>query len=212
MRSFAIAYKIKAYERSVILSSAYDENSYLQLKEQIEKTEIDEAKSRRLNLVILQQLEPCYQRILSLEGMEAFAKLKEFREYAELNIDSFEPDILGEYIVLCNETGQIVGEGEESELFSDEEILLMREKYYAKDKRLSDEDELMRDYGFNIFCSLYYIISFFKIREKDKDKVKKRIEKLLSYIFEDMLIDFNEKMLKKHLNIDKSLLNSNIIA
>lgn len=183
-----------AYERSVILNSAYDENSYLQLKEQIEKTEIDEAKGRRLNLVILQQLEPYYQCLLSLEGMEAFAKLKEFREYAELNLDSFEPDILQEYIVLCNETGQIVGEGEESELFSDEEILLMREKYYAKDKRLSDEDELITAYGYCIFASLYSVISFFKMREKDKDKVKKRTEKLLSYIFEDMLIDFNEEL------------------
>lgn len=160
------------------MDSAYDENSYLQLKEQIEKTEMDEAKGRRLDLVILQQLEPYYQRLLSLEGMEAFAKLKEFREYAELNIDSFEPDILDEYIVLCNETGQIVGEGEESELFSDEDILFMREKYYAQVKELSDEDKLVSDYGYCIFGSLYYIMSFFKIREKDKDKVKKRVEKI----------------------------------
>lgn len=160
------------------MDSAYDENSYLQLKEQIEKTEMDEAKGRRLDLVILQQLEPYYQRLLSLEGMEAFAKLKEFRKYAELNIDSFEPDILDEYIVLCNETGQIVGEGEESELFSDEDILFMREKYYAQVKELSDEDKLVSDYGYCIFGSLYYIMSFFKIREKDKDKVKKRVEKI----------------------------------
>lgn len=176
------------------MGSAYDENSYLQLKEQIEKTEMDEAKGKRLDLVILQQLEPYYQRLLSLEGMEAFAKLKEFRKYAELNIDSFEPDILDEYIVLCNETGQIVGEGEESELFSDEDILFMREKYYAQVKELSDEDKLISDYGYCIFGSLYYIMSFFKIREKDKDKVKKRVEKLISYIFEDMLLDFNEEL------------------
>lgn len=176
------------------MNSAYDENSYLQLKEQIEKTEMDEAKGKRLDLVILQQLEPYYQRLLSLEGMEAFAKLKEFRKYAELNIDSFEPDILDEYIVLCNETGQIVGEGEESELFSDEDILFMREKYYAQVKELSDEDKLISDYGYCIFGSLYYIMSFFKIREKDKDKVKKRVEKLISYIFEDMLLDFNEEL------------------
>lgn len=176
------------------MSHAFDENSYLRLKEQIEKAEIDEAKGRRLNLVILQQLEPYYQRLLSLEGMEAFAKLKEFREYAELNIDSFDADILGEYITLCNETGQIVGEGEESELFPDEEIIFMREKYYTKVKRLSDEDELISAYGYCIFGSLYSIMSFFKIREKDKDKVKRRIEKLLSYIFEDMLIDFNEEL------------------
>lgn len=176
------------------MNSAYDKNCYLQFQEQIEKTEMDEAKTRRLDLVILQQLEPYYQRLLSLEGMEAFAKLKEFREYAELNIDSFEPDILDEYIVLCNETGQIVGEGEESELFSDEDILFMREKYYAQVKELSDEDKLVSDYGYCIFGSLYYIMSFFKIREKDKDKVKKRVEKLISYIFEDMLLDFNEEL------------------
>lgn len=176
------------------MNSAYDKNCYLQFQEQIEKTEMDEAKGKRLDLVILQQLEPYYQRLLSLEGMEAFAKLKEFRKYAELNIDSFEPDILDEYIVLCNETGQIVGEGEESELFSDEDILFMREKYYAQVKELSDEDKLISDYGYCIFGSLYYIMSFFKIREKDKDKVKKRVEKLISYIFEDMLLDFNEEL------------------
>lgn len=176
------------------MNSAYDKNCYLQFQEQIEKTEMDEAKVRRLDLVILQQLEPYYQRLLSLEGMEAFAKLKEFREYTELNIDSFEPDILDEYIVLCNETGQIVGEGEESELFSDEDILFMREKYYAQVKELSDEDKLVSDYGYCIFGSLYYIMSFFKIREKDKDKVKKRVEKLIAYIFEDMLLDFNEEL------------------
>lgn len=174
------------------MEGAYDENSYLQLKEQIEKAEIDEVKGRMLNLVILQQLEPYYQRLLSFEGMEAFAGLKEFRKYIESNIDNLNSDVLKEYILLCNETGQIVGE--ESELFSDEEVILMRERYYAKDKKLSDEDKLISTYGYCIFGSLYSVMSFFLSREKDKDKIKKRIENLLSYIFESMLIDFNEEL------------------
>lgn len=176
------------------MSSAYSESRYLQLKERIEKTEMDVAKSRRLILIILQQLEPYYQCLLTLESMKPFAKLKGFREYAKLHINGIEPDVLEEYILLCNETGQIVGEGEESELFSEEDILLMREKYYTEIHTLSDEHKLVSDYGYCIFGSLYYIISFFQFSTEDADKMKKRVEKLISYIFEDMLLDFNEDL------------------
>lgn len=176
------------------MSSAYNESRYLQLKERIEKTEMDVAKSRRLILIILQQLEPYYQCLLTLESMEPFAKLKGFREYVKLHINSIEPDVLEEYILLCNETGQIVGEGEESELFSEEDILLMREKYYTEIHTLSDEHKLVSDYGYCIFGSLYYIISFFQFSTEDADKMKKRVEKLISFIFEDMLLDFNEDL------------------
>lgn len=176
------------------MTSAYNESRYLQLKERIKKTEMDVAKSRGLILIILQQLEPYYQCLLSLESMQPFAKLKGFREYAKLHINSFEPNVLQEYIVLCNETGQIVGEGEESELFSEEEILLMREKYYTEIHALSEEHKLVSDYGYCIFGSLYYMISFFKFGTEDADKMKKRVEKLISFIFEDMLSDFNEDL------------------
>lgn len=175
------------------MSSAYNESRYLQLKERIEKTEMDVAKSRRLILIILQQLEPYYQCLLSLESMEPFAKLKGFCKYVKLHINGIEPDVLEEYILLCNETGQIVGEGEESKLFSEEDILLMREKYYTEIHTLSDEHKLVSDYGYCIFGSLYYIISFFQFSTEDADKMKKRVEKLVSYIFEDMLLDFNEE-------------------
>lgn len=176
------------------MSSAYNESRYLQLKERIEKTEMDVAKSRRLILIILQQLEPYYQCLLTLESMEPFAKLKGFCEYVKSHINGIEPDVLEEYILLCNETGQIVGEGEESELFSEEDILLMREKYYTEIHTLSDEHKLVSDYGYCIFGSLYYIISFFQFSTEDADKMKKRVEKLVSYIFEDMLLDFNEEL------------------
>jgi len=171
-----------------------EKDRYLQLRERIKETEMDIAKGRRMILIILKQLEPYYQRLLSLESMGPFAKLKGFREYAELNINSFEPGVLEEYVVLCNETGQIVGEGEESELFSEEEISDMREKYYTEIHALSEEDQLVSDYGYNIFGSLYYIMSFFKFGEEDRDKIKNRVERLIDYIFMDMLPDFNEDL------------------
>lgn len=48
--------------------------------------------------------------------MESFSELKTVGKYVEENINNLDLDILMKYLTLCNETGSIVGEGDETEI------------------------------------------------------------------------------------------------
>ena len=107
-------------------------DKYTELIECIENSDINATKARSLGVIILRRLEKYYRHILELDSMEPFSELLAVRSYVEENINNLDSDVLSRYIVLCNETGAIVGEADEVEIFTEEQILAISKKYYEE--------------------------------------------------------------------------------
>ncbi len=188
------------------MNNSFDVNKYLVLKNYIEKNKIDVIKATRIGLVLLHELEMYYQHILGLKSMEPFSELKTFRKYVEENTNNLDLNVLNKYLVLCNETGSIVGEKEETEVFTEEEILLISEKYYTEIEFLKEERKISNEYAYCIMGSLYYIINYFLFLMEDN--IKEPMQNLLEYLFEDMLVDFNEELYNlKNISFINSTIN-----
>lgn len=164
----------------------------MELKEKIEKNQIDILKATRMGLIILHELEWYYQHILDLKSMEPFSELKNIGNYVEENINNLDLNILMRYLTLCNETGSIVGEGEETEIFSEEEILVIRDQYYTEIQGLKGDSKISNEYAFCIMGALYYIISYFQLLKEKSPK--ECLLNIISCFFEDMLVDFNDEL------------------
>lgn len=179
---------------SLSSGGVFNDHMYDQLKEKIVSSSGDISQYRRLMMIILHQLQPFLESILKIDGMERFEQLKHFNDYIASHIDDLESNKLKKYIVLCDETGVIVGEGEASSLFSDEEIIDMREKYYASVETRSGREKIISDYAFSIFEALYYLLCFFEFDGTEEGSITDRVIDLCEYVFEEWLVDLNEEL------------------
>ncbi|MBR4085727.1 MAG: hypothetical protein IKK33_15740 [Lachnospiraceae bacterium] len=174
------------------MGNCLEKNTYTELIECIENSDINATKARSLGVIILRRLEKYYRHILELNSMEPFSELLMLRSYIEENIDNLDADVLNRYIALCNETGgAVVGEADETELLTEEEILLISEKYYEEIQEAEGECRISYEYAYCIMGALYYLINYFWLIE---DSIKERLRNLLSCLFEEYLVDFSEEL------------------
>lgn len=80
--------------------------------------------------------------------MALFSELETIGKYVEENINNLDLDILMRYLTLCNENGSIVGESEETEIFTEEEILIISDQYYAEVQGLKEESKISNEYSY----------------------------------------------------------------
>lgn len=181
-------------QEALILNNTYDNSSYKNLKEKIKTIEWNVSKFRKAVLIIICQLQPYYKCILSMDGMEVFDKLNYFYEYAEKNINNFNNNELNEYITLCNEVGQVIDQIYEPQLFSEEEIMVMSDRYWSGIELLSEKDKIINRYNYNIFSALYYLMGFLYYDRTEKDVIEQYMIEIINYIFEYELLNFNEDL------------------
>ncbi len=175
------------------MSSPFQDFQYRQFKEKIISKNIGAQECRELALIFIHELKPFYEGILSVKGMESFEPLKSVDDYLEQNLEKLDHSVLEGYINLCNETGAIVGEADETSLFSEEEIIDMANQYYEAVKELPKKEQVATDYAFSIMGSLYYLIRFFQKDDAQNDNILSNTIELFDYLIEEMLIDFNEE-------------------
>ncbi|MBR3825013.1 MAG: hypothetical protein IKJ39_07410 [Lachnospiraceae bacterium] len=167
-------------------------DKYTEVIECIENSALSAIKARRLGVIILQRLEKYYRHILELDSMEPFSELLAVRSYVEENINNLDSDVLSRYIVLCNETGAIVGEADEVEIFTEEQILAISKKYYEEIQEVEGECKVSNEYAYCLMGALYYLINYFLLIE---DSIKESLLNILSCLFEDLLVDFSEELM-----------------
>ncbi|MBR6665653.1 MAG: hypothetical protein IKL22_08075 [Lachnospiraceae bacterium] len=167
-------------------------DNYTEVIECIENSALSAIKARRLGVIILQRLEKYYRHILELDSMEPFSELLAVRSYVEENINNLDSDVLSRYIVLCNETGAIVGEADEVEIFTEEQILAISKKYYEEIQEVEGECKVSNEYAYCLMGALYYLINYFLLIE---DSIKESLLNILSCLFEDLLVDFSEELM-----------------
>ena len=167
-------------------------DKYTELIECIENSDINARKARNLGVIMLQRLEKYYRHILELDSMEPFSELLAVRSYVEENINNLDTDVLSRYIVLCNETGSIVGESDEAEIFTEEQILSISKKYYEEIQEVEGECKISNEYAYCIMGALYYLINYFLLIE---DSIKESLLNISSCLFEDFLVDFSEELM-----------------
>lgn len=167
-------------------------DKYTEVIECIENSALSAIKARRLGVIILQRLEKYYRHILELDSMEPFSELLAVRSYVEENINNLDSDVLSRNIVLCNETGAIVGEADEVEIFTEEQILAISKKYYEEIQEVEGECKVSNEYAYCLMGALYYLINYFLLIE---DSIKESLLNILSCLFEDLLVDFSEELM-----------------
>lgn len=167
-------------------------DKYTEVIECIENSALSAIKARRLGVIILQRLEKYYRHILELDSMEPFSELLAVRSYVEENINNLDADVLSRYIVLCNEIGAIVGEADEVEIFTEEQILAISKKYYEEIQEVEGECKVSNEYAYCLMGALYYLINYFLLIE---DSIKESLLNILSCLFEDLLVDFSEELM-----------------
>ncbi len=167
-------------------------DKYTEVIECIENSALSAIKARHLGVIILQRLEKYYRHILELDSMEPFSELLAVRSYVEENINNLDSDVLSRYIVLCNETGAIVGEADEVEIFTEEQILAISKKYYEEIQEVEGECKVSNEYAYCLMGALYYLINYFLLIE---DSIKESLLNILSCLFEDLLVDFSEELM-----------------